>query len=113
MDIQLCCELQVMRSGAVHQGITQNLSRNGSLVEIAAPGDSITEGDQVVLRVELPARPLFEQKCMECSGVVTRRYADNGQTLLLGVQLTTVQFRNAARMVVRSSISVGSNKHAL
>jgi hypothetical protein len=114
MDIQLLCELEVVRTGAIHAGVTRNLSRNGSLVEIGGAAD-VRDGDQIVLRIELPARPLFEQKCMECSGWVVRRHGGDAPEVLLGVKLTTVQFRSAARMAVHSpeSDNTGVDSHAL
>jgi hypothetical protein len=87
-----------------HEGQTQNLSRNGALIELTTPVADFVLGDTVTVRIQLPARALFEQKCMTCSGVVTRIDTMGGLTRVFAVQIASVQFESADRMLMRATM---------
>jgi hypothetical protein len=101
MPITLPCEVEILRNGTLHEGHTRNISRNGALVELAASAADFVHGDRVILRIQLPARALFEQKCMTCAGVISRVEEATTVAPVFAVEIRSVQFESAERMLTR------------
>lgn len=105
IDTHLRCELQCGQR--VFEGVTLNLSRTGALVRLPAIAWTLSAGQPVVLRVAMPQRPLFEPKCMECTGVICRtKEATTGCEV--GLQIESVRFQSAEKMAVRAPHAVTS-----
>jgi hypothetical protein len=96
--------VEFLRNGTLHEGQTQNLSRNGALIQLAKPAAEFAIGDAVTVRIELPPRAFFEQKCMTCSGVVTRIDTAVGPTRVFAFEIASVQFESAERMLMRAAV---------
>jgi hypothetical protein len=101
LPISLPCEVELLRNGVLHEGLTQNLSRTGALIEVIAPMADFIQGDNVTVRIQLPLRALFEQKCMTCTGVLARVDDSCAPARTLAVEIRTVVFESAARMLLR------------
>jgi hypothetical protein len=102
MPITLPCEVEFLRSGLLQEGQTENLSRNGALIHLTAPAADFVIGDAVTVRIQLPPRAFFEQKCMTCSGVITRIETAAGPARVFAFEIASVQFESAERMLMRA-----------
>jgi hypothetical protein len=105
IDTRLRCELQ--HAHRVYEAVTLNLSRTGGLIEVKGVAAELSPGQHVVLRVAMPERPLFEPKCMECSGVVCRTNV-GGSASAVALSFQAVRFQSAEKMVKRGASEDGS-----
>jgi hypothetical protein len=105
MPITLPCEVEILRNGTLHKGVTRNISRTGALIELATPRGDFAHDDHVIVRIQLPARALFEQKCMTCCGVISRILDTGSMVNVFAVEIGAVQFESAERMLTRPHAS--------
>lgn len=100
LEVRLPCHVEFPQTRArVYVGLTENISRNGVLVQwsgVEGAARLPRPGQLLSADIELPANHAFGRKCLHCQVTVVRVSRTEEGTALVAFQIGQMQFRNYA-----------------